>query len=267
MSAQLVVVCAYHPMSAREQALITIGLDDTRFRVTGTDAARAGLDAAVAAARGGRAHPQWTAGLITGDAVHALLETATGNAPALLVVGNRGMNRLSGRLLGSIPSDIAFRAEVRRAHRPHHMRVMPLREGGERAVPRGTLCDQFQRSGMVCGVIDRASAARRGLMVYLRGRWCAVRFVGQPSSAGAGQHWRGYRQSGVGPCRDCGRRADGDVDHRVRLPAPGPLPGGLFDAVGLVSVDRCCRPRRVHPYRWGWRCSFSVPATAQPTSR
>ena len=110
MSAQLVVVCAYHPMSAREQALITTGLDDTRFRVTGTDAARAGLDAAVAAASEAGASTV-DGRLITGDAVHALLETATGNAPALLVVGNRGMNRLSGRLLGSIPSDIAFRAE------------------------------------------------------------------------------------------------------------------------------------------------------------
>ena len=57
MSVQLVVVCAYHPMSAREQSLITTGLDDTRFRVTGADAARAALDAAVAAAAG-PGHPQ-----------------------------------------------------------------------------------------------------------------------------------------------------------------------------------------------------------------
>jgi nucleotide-binding universal stress UspA family protein len=109
MQVQLIVVCAYHPMPAREQARITPGLGDTRFRVTGTEAARAVLDASVASARAAGT-PTVEGQLVEGDAVGALLSVAESRAPALLVVGNRGMNRLSGRLLGSVPSDVAFRA-------------------------------------------------------------------------------------------------------------------------------------------------------------
>jgi nucleotide-binding universal stress UspA family protein len=109
-STKLIVVCAYNPMPAREQALITTGLDDTRFRVTGTDAAQEALNTAVATAR--EAGASGAEGqLVEGDAVNALLTTAEENKPTLLVVGNRGMNRLSGRLLGSVPSDVAFRAK------------------------------------------------------------------------------------------------------------------------------------------------------------
>ena len=110
MSARLIVVCAFHPLSAREQALITSGLDDSHFRVTGTEAARSALDGAVAAARAAGASDA-EGQLVEGDAVTALLNTAENNGPSLLVVGNRGMNRLSGRLLGSVPSDVAFRAK------------------------------------------------------------------------------------------------------------------------------------------------------------
>jgi nucleotide-binding universal stress UspA family protein len=109
MSAQLLVVCAYHPVAARDQARMTPGLDDTRFRVTGSEAAQAALDAGLDAARAaGASAPEGK--LVPGDAVEALLSEAEGNAPALIVVGNRGMNRLSRRLLGSVPSDVAYRA-------------------------------------------------------------------------------------------------------------------------------------------------------------
>lgn len=109
MTAQLLVVCAYHPVPAREQARITPGLDDTRFRVAGSEAAQSALDAGLAAARAaGASSPEGT--LVTGDAVEALLSEADSRSPALIVVGNRGMNRLSRRLLGSVPSDVAYRA-------------------------------------------------------------------------------------------------------------------------------------------------------------
>jgi nucleotide-binding universal stress UspA family protein len=109
MTAQLLVVCAYHPVAARDQARMTPGLDDTRFRVTGSEAAQAALDAGLDAARAaGASAPEGK--LVPGDAVEALLSEAEGNAPALIVVGNRGMNRLSRRLLGSVPSDVAYRA-------------------------------------------------------------------------------------------------------------------------------------------------------------
>ena len=109
MTAQLLVICAYHPLPARDQARLTPGLDDTRFRVTGSDAAQAALDAGLAAARkAGLASVEGR--LVTGDAVEALLSEADSSSPALIVVGNRGMNRLSRRLLGSVPSDVAYRA-------------------------------------------------------------------------------------------------------------------------------------------------------------
>lgn len=109
MTAQLLVVCAYHPTPAREQARMTPGLDDTRFRVTGSEAAQSALDAALDTARAaGAASAEGK--LVTGDAVEALLSEAEGHSPALIVVGNRGMNRLSRRLLGSVPSDVAYRA-------------------------------------------------------------------------------------------------------------------------------------------------------------
>ena len=109
MQISLDVVVAFHPLPAREQAWITPGLGDTRFRVTGTEHAQEVLDAAVTAARETGA-PTVDGQLVEGDAVGALLSVAENRSPALLVVGNRGMNRLSGRLLGSVPSDVAFRA-------------------------------------------------------------------------------------------------------------------------------------------------------------
>jgi len=109
MTAQLLVVCAYHPVPAREQARFTPGLDDTRFRVTGAEAAQSALDAGLEAARAAGASSA-EGKLVPGDAVEALLSEAAESAPALIVVGNRGMNRLSRRLLGSVPSDVAYRA-------------------------------------------------------------------------------------------------------------------------------------------------------------
>ena len=108
-AARLLVACAYHPMPARDQARFTVGLDDTRFRVTGQEAAQQALDAALDAARAaGASSPEGQ--LVEGDAVEALLSVADSRSPALIVVGNRGMNRLSRRLLGSVPSDVAYRA-------------------------------------------------------------------------------------------------------------------------------------------------------------
>ena len=48
-----------------------------------------------------------TATLVNGDPGQALLTTASEQAADLIVVGNRGINTLSGRLLGSVPSDVS----------------------------------------------------------------------------------------------------------------------------------------------------------------
>src|SRR4051794_19961339 len=101
-NASLIVVCAYHPMSAREQALITPATGDATARVTGTAAAQEALDRGVEHAREAGA-PQVEGRLVEGDAVEALLSVAQERSGDLIVLGNRGINTLSGRLLGSGP--------------------------------------------------------------------------------------------------------------------------------------------------------------------
>jgi nucleotide-binding universal stress UspA family protein len=49
---------------------------------------------------------------VEGDPVPALLEAARKHAAELIVVGNRGLNTLAGRLLGSVPAEVARRAAV-----------------------------------------------------------------------------------------------------------------------------------------------------------
>ncbi|MGW0203406.1 universal stress protein, partial [Nonomuraea sp. NPDC003201] len=45
-----------------------------------------------------------------GDAVDVLVSLAARHRADLLVVGNRGLNSLAGRLLGSVPSAVSHRA-------------------------------------------------------------------------------------------------------------------------------------------------------------
>jgi len=47
---------------------------------------------------------------VEGDPVDALVELVTKRKVDLLVVGNRGLNSLAGRLLGSVPANISHRA-------------------------------------------------------------------------------------------------------------------------------------------------------------
>jgi nucleotide-binding universal stress UspA family protein len=108
--ALLIVVCAYHPMTAREQAIASPSLGDTRFdQVLGTAAAEKALDdgsqhAAAAGATGVQVR------MAAGDAATALVEVATDSSADLIVVGNRGISSLTGRVLGSVPASVSQRA-------------------------------------------------------------------------------------------------------------------------------------------------------------
>ncbi|MEU4419914.1 universal stress protein [Actinoplanes sp. NPDC024001] len=109
-SARLVVVCAFHPLTAKEQSILAAVVGPTSmYQVAGTDAAEEALEAARRrAAEAGAADVN--AMLVKGDPGQALLATATEQAADLIVVGSRGINTLSGRLLGSVPSDVSQRA-------------------------------------------------------------------------------------------------------------------------------------------------------------
>ena len=110
LSARLIVVCAYHPLTAKEQSILAAAVGPTSmYQVAGTEAAKEALAAArQRAVDAGSADV--TATLVKGDPGQALLTVAEDQAADLIVVGNRGINTLSGRLLGSVPSDVSQRA-------------------------------------------------------------------------------------------------------------------------------------------------------------
>jgi nucleotide-binding universal stress UspA family protein len=110
LSARLIVVCAYHPLTAKEQSILAAAVGPTSmYQVAGTDAAKEALAAArQRAVDAGSADV--TATLAKGDPGQDLLTVAEDQAADLIVVGNRGINTLSGRLLGSVPSDVSQRA-------------------------------------------------------------------------------------------------------------------------------------------------------------
>lgn len=107
--ARLVLVCAYQPMPDRQRIQAGDQLGDLAYKVEGStpadDALRAARERAFAA---GAADVEEVA--VAGDAVDALLELARERAVDLLVVGNRGLNSLAGRLLGSVPANLSHRA-------------------------------------------------------------------------------------------------------------------------------------------------------------
>ncbi len=107
--AALILVCAYQPMPDRERAVAADRLGDLAYKVEGStpadDALRAARETALAA---GAADVEEVA--VAGDAVDTLLKLAGDREVDLLVVGNRGLNSLAGRLLGSVPANLSHRA-------------------------------------------------------------------------------------------------------------------------------------------------------------
>jgi nucleotide-binding universal stress UspA family protein len=107
--ATLLLVCAYQPMPERERARAADQLGDLAYKVEGStpadDALRTAREHAVAA---GATDVEQVA--VAGDAVDTLLDLAGSREVDLLVVGNRGLNSLAGRLLGSVPANLSHRA-------------------------------------------------------------------------------------------------------------------------------------------------------------
>ncbi|MFT4041937.1 MAG: universal stress protein [Gordonia sp. (in: high G+C Gram-positive bacteria)] len=104
-AATLVVACAYFP-NDHDAGVAADVLKDEAYQITGsapTDeilrtakerAQRAGATTVVQRA-------------VKGAPVDALLQLVTDVQADLLVVGNRGLNSIAGRLLGSVPADVA----------------------------------------------------------------------------------------------------------------------------------------------------------------
>ena len=110
--ATLVVVCAYLPMEDdrdMDRARDTLGGE--AFQVTGsTPAENTASQAADEARKAGAGEVKTVA--VAGSPVEVLLDVVRREGADLLVVGNRGLNSVKGRLLGSVPADATRRSEV-----------------------------------------------------------------------------------------------------------------------------------------------------------
>jgi nucleotide-binding universal stress UspA family protein len=108
-SAKLVIVCAYRAASEREVASAGDVLGDEAYQVVGStpaeDTLRTAADRAAAIGATDVATEP-----ISGDPVKSLVKAISDHNADVLVVGNRGLNTLAGRLLGSVPSDVSRQA-------------------------------------------------------------------------------------------------------------------------------------------------------------
>ncbi|WP_224390043.1 universal stress protein [Pseudonocardia sp. ICBG1293] len=109
--AKLVIVSAYTPASREDTSAAEDALKDEAFLVTGwTPAEEALREAADRAAVAGAKDVSTFAE--DGAPVDVLRKAVKEHRADLLVIGNRGLNTFSGRLLGSVPADATRRAGV-----------------------------------------------------------------------------------------------------------------------------------------------------------
>ncbi len=111
-NALLVLACAYEPSRDRDIAgdLDILG-EDAGYQVVGSapaeDTLRTARERASAA---GAARIDTLA--VQGKAADMLQKVVKDTAADLLVVGNRGLNTLAGRIIGSVPLDVARHTPV-----------------------------------------------------------------------------------------------------------------------------------------------------------
>jgi nucleotide-binding universal stress UspA family protein len=107
--ATLYLLTAYHPMSSRERTDAGSALGEEAYKVQGSTPADDVLrDAEDRAVKLGVKSVKKLA--VEGDPVDALVKSALEHNVDLLIVGNRGLNSLAGRLLGSVPANITHTA-------------------------------------------------------------------------------------------------------------------------------------------------------------
>ena len=107
--ATLLLACVFRPLSAREQQDAADSLGNEGYKVAGSHPAEEVLqDACDRAKKVGATQVETVA--VEGDAVDELVKRAKDKGADLVVVGNRGLNSLAGRLLGSVPANISHRA-------------------------------------------------------------------------------------------------------------------------------------------------------------
>jgi nucleotide-binding universal stress UspA family protein len=111
--ATLVVACAYLPADPGDREVARAGdvLGEEAYQVVGSHPAEDTVrTAAEKAAAAGATRVRTVA--VVGSPVETLLDVVRREQADLLVVGNRGLNGIRGRLLGSVPADATRRSEV-----------------------------------------------------------------------------------------------------------------------------------------------------------
>ncbi|TSD98041.1 universal stress protein [Skermania sp. ID1734] len=108
--AKLIIACAYFPTDEREVGAAADVLKDDAYQVRGSAPTNEILRTAKekATAVGAKNIVERP---IVGAPVEALLELVEEVDCDLLVIGNRGLNSFTGRLLGSVPSDVARKSK------------------------------------------------------------------------------------------------------------------------------------------------------------
>ena len=107
--ATLVIVSAYQPAPDREQRRHADALGEEAYKVVGSHPAEDILREASDVAKQAGAKDVTTVSK-SGDPVDVLVNVIDEQKADLCVVGNRGLNSLAGRLLGSVPANISHRA-------------------------------------------------------------------------------------------------------------------------------------------------------------
>jgi nucleotide-binding universal stress UspA family protein len=105
----LLIASAYAPMSDREQRRAADVLGEESYKVVGSHPADDILREASDLARKAGAKEVDTV-CQAGDPVDVLVDVIDKRDVDLCIVGNRGLNSLAGRLLGSVPANISHRA-------------------------------------------------------------------------------------------------------------------------------------------------------------
>ena len=110
--ATLVIACAYLPTEAdeREVARAQDVLGDEAYQVVGSHPAEDTVRTAAERAASAGAREVRTVA-VQGSPVETLLDVVRRENADLLVVGNRGLNGIKGRLLGSVPADATRRSQ------------------------------------------------------------------------------------------------------------------------------------------------------------
>ena len=107
--ATLLVASAYAVMSDRDQRRAAEALGEESYKVVGSHPAEDILREAADLAKKAGAKKVDTL-CEPGDPVDVLVKVIDKEKVDLCVIGNRGLNSLAGRLLGSVPANISHRA-------------------------------------------------------------------------------------------------------------------------------------------------------------